>query len=109
MVPNLWGAVVSDPSSMQTPSTSEVFKPLTRLVLAAREKFEEEIQAYEIELIEYEAPEESSCCSSSVPPQRQANQHTSCFMDRVLRLISSICGAFCLSNVPFVRLRPIFL
>ena len=55
IVPNLWGAVIGDPSSMKTPSTSEVFKPLTRLVLAAREKFEEEIQAYEIELVEYEA------------------------------------------------------
>lgn len=55
IVPNLWGAVIGDPSSMKTPSTSEVFKPLTRLVLAAREKFEEEFQAYEIELVEYEA------------------------------------------------------
>ncbi|GAB3953293.1 hypothetical protein GCM10028805_36700 [Spirosoma harenae] len=55
IVPNLWGAVIGDPSSMKTPSTSEVFKPLNRLVLAAREKFEEEIQAYEIELVEYEA------------------------------------------------------
>lgn len=55
IVPNLWGAVIGDPSSMKTPSVNEVQKPLTRLVHAAREKFEEEIRSYEMELVEYEA------------------------------------------------------
>ncbi|GAB4000019.1 hypothetical protein GCM10028807_51720 [Spirosoma daeguense] len=55
IVPNLWGAVIGDPSSMKTPSVNEVHKPLVRLVLAARERFEEEIQVYEMELVEYEA------------------------------------------------------
>ncbi|MBD2705373.1 DUF3987 domain-containing protein, partial [Spirosoma sp. BT702] len=55
IVPNLWGAIIGDPSSMKTPSSSAVFKPLTRLVLAAQEKFEGEIRTYEMEMVEYEA------------------------------------------------------
>ena len=55
IVPNLWGAVIGDPSSMKTPSVSEVQKPLTRLVHAARDRFEDEIRVYEMELVEYEA------------------------------------------------------
>lgn len=55
IVPNLWGAVIGDPSTMKTPSVNEVQKPLTRLVYAAREKFEQEVRVYEMELVEYEA------------------------------------------------------
>lgn len=55
IVPNLWGAVVGDPSTMKTPSVSEVFKPLTRLIMEARKLFEQLIQQYEAELSTYEA------------------------------------------------------
>ncbi|MBD2705554.1 DUF3987 domain-containing protein, partial [Spirosoma sp. BT702] len=55
IVPNLWGAIIGDPSSMKTPSSSAVFKPLTRLVLAAQGRFEEGMRAYEMEMVEYEA------------------------------------------------------
>lgn len=55
VVPNLWGAVIGGPSTMKTPSVSEVLKPLNRLVLAARAEFENSIAAYEREMIEYEA------------------------------------------------------
>lgn len=55
VVPNLWGAVIGGPSSMKSPSVSEVLKPLTRLALAQRKQFEEEMAAYEILLVDYEA------------------------------------------------------
>ncbi|MVM31176.1 DUF3987 domain-containing protein [Spirosoma sp. HMF4905] len=54
IVPNLWGAVIGDPSSMKTPSVSEVFKPLHRISIEARKQFEEEFQRYEAEQVTYE-------------------------------------------------------
>lgn len=55
VVPNLWGAVIGDPSSMKTPSVTEVFKPLNRLITAERKRLEEALQRYEAELVTYEA------------------------------------------------------
>jgi hypothetical protein len=55
VVPNLWGAVIGGPSAMKTPSTTEVLKPLNRLIFAAREKFGDEVRAYEIAMVDYEA------------------------------------------------------
>ena len=55
VISNLWGAVVGGPSAMKTPSIAEVYKPLTRLALAARTKFENELTVYEVEVAEYEA------------------------------------------------------
>ncbi|GAB4035252.1 YfjI family protein [Spirosoma gilvum] len=55
IVPNLWGAIIGDPSSMKTPSSSEVLKMLNRLVLSAQKKYDEESQVYEKEMVDYEA------------------------------------------------------
>ncbi|MEZ0538945.1 YfjI family protein [Fibrella arboris] len=55
VVPNLWGAVIGEPSTMKTPSISEVLKPLSRLVAVARADFEEALAQYERTLVEYEA------------------------------------------------------
>lgn len=48
-VPNLWGAVIADPSQLKTPSTSEVLKVFTPLEIDAKNKFAEEISCYKAE------------------------------------------------------------
>lgn len=40
VVPNLWGMCIGRPSSMKTPPTAEVLKPLRRLEMKSREDFE---------------------------------------------------------------------
>lgn len=55
ITPNLWGAVVGDPSAMKTPSVAEIFKPLNRLIAQARKEYEEELQRYEAEQVSYDA------------------------------------------------------
>jgi hypothetical protein len=47
IVPNLWGMVVSPPSSKKTPAMNEGLKPLSRFAARAREKFNVEMQEYE--------------------------------------------------------------
>ncbi len=55
IVPNLWGAVIGDPSALKTPSVAEVFKPLNRLITESRESHEAELQRYNAEQATYEA------------------------------------------------------
>lgn len=55
ITPNLWGAAIGDPSTMKTPSISEVYKPLNRLVIDARQQYEDALKQYEAEQITYEA------------------------------------------------------
>jgi len=47
VVPNLWGAIIGRPGIMKTPALTEVFKPLHRLQLQARERHEQDIRAWE--------------------------------------------------------------
>lgn len=55
IVPNLWGAIIGDPSVMKSPSIAEVLIPLNRLVTAAREEFKQKSQRYEADQVTYEA------------------------------------------------------
>ncbi|GAB3935344.1 YfjI family protein [Larkinella terrae] len=55
IIPNLWGAVIGDPSSLKTPSVQEAFAPLNRLVVASMANHEDALAEYERDLIEYEA------------------------------------------------------
>ncbi|GAB4036704.1 YfjI family protein [Spirosoma gilvum] len=54
IIVNLWGAAIGDPSTMKTPSVSEVFKTLNRLIAESIKIFEEEMQCYEAEQLTYE-------------------------------------------------------
>ncbi|WP_460911689.1 DUF3987 domain-containing protein [Spirosoma areae] len=54
IVPNLWGAVIGDPSTMKTPSIAEVFKPLYRLIGESRAEFDAQQKEYEAHLMTYE-------------------------------------------------------
>ncbi|MVM28447.1 DUF3987 domain-containing protein [Spirosoma sp. HMF4905] len=49
VVPNLWGAVIGDPSTMKTPSMSEVCKPVNRIAIESHNEFLLEMQRYEAE------------------------------------------------------------
>ena len=55
VVPNLWGSNIGGPSTKKTPAATEVFKPLNRLILAARAVFGDALAEYESALVEYEA------------------------------------------------------
>ena len=44
IIPNLWGAVIGDPSTIKSPSVGEVFKPLKRLIVAAKLMYDEQVR-----------------------------------------------------------------
>ena len=47
VVPNLWGAAIGPPSVMKTPAIQEPLKPLKRLEIEAKKKFDAEMKEYE--------------------------------------------------------------
>ena len=47
VVPNLWGAAIGPPSVMKTPAIQEPLKPLKRLEIEAKEKFDAEMKEHE--------------------------------------------------------------
>ncbi len=55
VVPNLWGAIVGRPSLMKSPAISEVMKPLNQFVVAAKTKYDEEIEGYEFKKMKLKA------------------------------------------------------
>ena len=46
-VPNLWGAIVAEPSSLKTPALNAALMPLQRLEDAARKEFDQNIRLHE--------------------------------------------------------------
>ncbi len=46
VVPNLWGACIGRPGIMKTPAIQEPLKPLKRLEIMAKERFDEELADY---------------------------------------------------------------
>jgi hypothetical protein len=59
VVPNLWGGIVARPSFLKTPALNDVQKPLQRLELEAKERFEYEQKYYEAEQEVFKAQKES--------------------------------------------------
>ncbi|MBO0939956.1 DUF3987 domain-containing protein [Fibrella sp. HMF5335] len=55
IVPNLWGAVIGEPSALKTPSVAEVLKPLNRLITESMEDHEQQQLRYQAGQITYEA------------------------------------------------------
>nr|WP_293839873.1 DUF3987 domain-containing protein [uncultured Arsenicibacter sp.] len=55
IVPNLWGAVIGDPSMMKSPSVAEVLKPLNQLVAEAQKEFDAALHAFEAQKLTFEA------------------------------------------------------
>jgi hypothetical protein len=54
-IPNLWGGVIGAPSTMKSPSINEGLKPLARLEIKAKEKFEEDKKRRMADLLEADA------------------------------------------------------
>jgi hypothetical protein len=48
-VPNLWGAIVADPSKLKTPTLNSALAPLKAMDRAAREEYQQNAQLYEAE------------------------------------------------------------
>lgn len=59
VVPNLWGGVVGRPGTLKSPALAEAMKPLLRLELEAKEKFDADMAAYEAEKEIYKAQKEA--------------------------------------------------
>jgi len=55
VIPNLWGGVVGRPSMLKTPSLNEALRPLARLEIDAKEAFDNSVNGYEVDLLEYQA------------------------------------------------------
>jgi len=49
VVPNLWGAIIGDPSLLKSPSIEQATRPLRRLIANAEEKHREQLKQYEID------------------------------------------------------------
>lgn len=47
VVPNLWGAIIGRPSLMKSPAISEIMKPLNQFVVAAKAKYDKEMDEHE--------------------------------------------------------------
>jgi len=54
VVANLWGALIGRPGIMKTPPLQEATRPLKRLEIEAKKKFEAELGRYEAELMVFE-------------------------------------------------------
>ena len=50
VVPNLWGLIIGNPGVMKSPALSEVLRPLNRLEAKAREAWEEEKEAWDLDV-----------------------------------------------------------
>ncbi|MGB2985217.1 MAG: DUF3987 domain-containing protein [Phycisphaerae bacterium] len=48
VVPNLWGTAIGPPSVMKTPAIQEPLKPLKRLEIEAKRRFDTEMQEFEV-------------------------------------------------------------
>jgi phage/plasmid primase-like uncharacterized protein len=59
IVPNLWGAIVGDPSSKKSPAWSAALKPLDRLIAKAMVSHLEAMGDYETEKMVFDAQEEA--------------------------------------------------
>jgi hypothetical protein len=57
--PNLWGGVIGSPSTKKSPSINEGLKPLARLEIKAKEKYEEDIKQHMADLLEVKAKKDS--------------------------------------------------
>ncbi len=51
VVPNLWGAAIGPPSVMKTPAIQEPLRPLKRLEIEAKQRFEAEMKGFEAEAL----------------------------------------------------------
>lgn len=54
VVANLWGALIGRPGIMKTPPLQEATRPLKRLEIEAKKKFEAESERYEAEMMVFE-------------------------------------------------------
>jgi hypothetical protein len=59
VIPNLWGGVVGPPSTLKTPAINEGLRPSARLEIDAKEKCDEELRQYEVDLLESQAKRDS--------------------------------------------------
>jgi hypothetical protein len=55
VVANVWGILVARPAMLKSPALAEAMKPLDRLAAEARDRFEAEMAAYEVEVTVAEA------------------------------------------------------
>ena len=49
VIPNLWGMLIGRPSAYKTPAMAEALKPLKRLEVEARERYEEAVAQHEVD------------------------------------------------------------
>ena len=51
VIPNLWGGVIARPGMLKTPALVEALKPLVRLEIAAKEKYDDAMRGHEAALV----------------------------------------------------------
>lgn len=86
VIPNLWGAVVGRPSTLKSPALAEAFQPLDRLEAEAKENFDEKMDSYEIDLMEYAARKEELKADMKKAAQGKAGKK----MDKVKKAFADL-------------------
>ena len=79
IVPNFWGGGIAPPTSKKTPAIDAGIKPLDRLIVQARESYENDLKAYEKEMMLYKANVEgleSDLKSASKTSAKNKVKHT---------------------------------
>jgi hypothetical protein len=90
IVPNFWGGGIAPPTSKKTPAIDAGIKPLDRLIVQARESYENDLKVYEKEMMLYKANVEgleSDLKSASKTSAKNKPKHTS------QELVDLICQA----------------
>lgn len=59
VIPNLWGAVIGRPGILKSPALAEAMKPLNRLVMEARKKYEDALKEHTATLMVVAAQKEA--------------------------------------------------
>lgn len=86
VIPNLWGGVVGRPSTLKSPALAEAFQPLDRLEAEAKENFDEKMDSYEIDLLEYAARKEELKADMKKAAQGKAGK----IMDKVKKAFADL-------------------
>lgn len=58
VIPNLWGGIVGDPSTLKSPALKEIMRPLESLEAEAREVYTKELHSYDTNSEAYKATRE---------------------------------------------------
>jgi hypothetical protein len=86
VIPNLWGGIVGRPGMLKSPAIAEAFRPLERLDVESRMRFEQESKTYGVELELHRAQKETLKRDMVLMPTGKVASDPDHFRQRLLEL-----------------------